>query len=191
MITLREEAPTDVGAREALLDRVFGPARFLKSSERIRAGRLAADGLSLIAEDAATGALVGTVRLWHVSAGGRPALLLGPLAVAPELQGAGLGSVLMRRALNRAAIAGHGAVLLVGDPEYYVRFGFSGEKTEILSMPGPTERRRFLALELRDGALDGAAGRVVPTGRRLDADVDVETLIPVGPLAAGEGLRAA
>ncbi|MQT12981.1 GNAT family N-acetyltransferase [Segnochrobactrum spirostomi] len=189
MITLREEAPTDVGAREALLDRVFGPTRFLKSSERIRAGRLAADGLSLIAEDAATGALVGTVRLWHVSAGGRPALLLGPLAVAPELQGAGLGSVLMRRALNRAAIAGHGAVLLVGDPEYYVRFGFSGEKTEILSMPGPTERRRFLALELQPGALDRAAGRVVPTGRRLDADV--ETLIPVGPLAAGEGLRAA
>lgn len=164
MIVIRDEVAADTGAREALLDRVFGPARFLKSSERIRKGRLPAEGLALTAED--DGRLIGTVRLWPVSAGGRPALLLGPIAVDPALQGAGLGSRLMRHALGIARAAGHGAVLLVGDPEYYIRFGFSAVLTDGLTMPGPTERRRFLALELSEGALAGARGRVVPTGAR-------------------------
>ena len=84
----------DAEARESLLDRAFGPARFRKTCERLRAGRLPARGLSLVArtddrfgggEDVGgerVGAeLVGTVRLWHVEAGGVPALMLGPLAV--------------------------------------------------------------------------------------------------------------
>ncbi len=165
MIVIREEEAADVGAREVLLDRVFGPARFLKSSERIRKGRLPADGLALTAEE--DGRLVGTVRLWHISAGGRAALLLGPIAIDPDIQGAGLGSRMMRTALELARAAGHGAVLLVGDPEYYVRFGFSGQLTAALTMPGPTERRRFLALELAEGFLAGVRGRVVPTGARI------------------------
>jgi len=165
---LRDEVAGDVAAREALLDAAFGPARFLKSSERIRAGRLPAEGLALSAEDA-DGRLVGSVRLWNVSAGGRPALLLGPLVVDETIRGAGLGAALMRLALGRAAALGHGAVILVGDPQYYARFGFDGAATAALTMPGPTERRRFLACELVAGALDGAEGRVVPTGRRTAA----------------------
>ena len=65
------------------------------------------------------------MRLWHVEAGGRPALLLGPLAIDPALQSRGVGGGLMQVALNRAALAGHKAVILVGDPEYYERFGFT------------------------------------------------------------------
>lgn len=164
-LVLRDELAADVPAREALLDAAFGPARFFKSSERIRAGRLPAEGLALSAE-AGDGRLAGSVRLWNVSAGGRPALLLGPLVVADDMRGAGLGAALMRLALARAAALGHGAVILVGDPEYYARFGFDGGITAGLTMPGPTERRRFLACELVAGALSGAAGRVVPTGRR-------------------------
>lgn len=166
MVVLRDEIPADVAAREALLDRVFGPVRFLKASERIRDGRLAADGLSLTAEDA-DGVLVGTVRLWHISAGGRPALLLGPLAVDPDRQSAGTGAALMRLAIARAREAGHEAIILVGDPEYYDRFGFSAVRTAGLTMPGPTERRRFLALELVPGHLLGARGRIRPTGIRV------------------------
>lgn len=166
MVVLRDEIPADVAARETLLDRVFGPARFLKASERIRDGRLAADGLSLTAENA-DGSLVGTVRLWHISAGGRPALLLGPLAVDPDQQSAGVGAALMRLAIARARDFGHEAIILVGDPEYYERFGFSAVRTAGLTMPGPTERRRFLSLELVPGALLGARGRIRPTGVRI------------------------
>jgi predicted N-acetyltransferase YhbS len=112
------------------------------------------------------GSLAGTVRLWDVAAGDRAALLLGPLAVDPSLKGAGIGGALMRLAIEEARRLGHKAILLVGDAPYYARFGFTAEKTGALAMPGPYERHRFLALELEEGALDGAQGVLRATGRK-------------------------
>ena len=109
------------------------------------------------------GRLVGTLRLWHVSAGGAPALVLGPLAVDPSCRKLGVGAALMNHALAAAKAHGHGAVILLGDAPYYARFGFSAAKTGELSLPGPFERDRLLGLELRGGALDGAWGMIVPT----------------------------
>jgi predicted N-acetyltransferase YhbS len=109
--------------------------------------------------------LVGTVRLWHVSAGGVPALVLGPLAVDPVCRKLGVGAALINHALATASERGHGAVILLGDAPYYGRFGFSDLKTGELSLPGPFERGRLLALELREGALDGASGMIVPAGK--------------------------
>lgn len=170
MFAIREELSTDIVARERLLDSCFGDARLEKTSERLRAGRKPADGLSLAIEH--DGALVGSVRLWHVAAGpGRPALLLGPIAIERRLQGFGLGSKLMREALARAKSLGHGAVLLVGDAPYYARFGFSAGRTGALTLPGPYERARFLALELSPGALEGARGLVSATGDFADTPV--------------------
>jgi predicted N-acetyltransferase YhbS len=108
--------------------------------------------------------LVGTVRLWHVSAGGVPALILGPLAVDSAFRKLGGGAALMNHALAAARARGHRAVLLLGDAPYYARFGFSAEKTGELKLPGAFERERLLALELADGALDGAWGMIVATG---------------------------
>jgi predicted N-acetyltransferase YhbS len=167
MIRIDDEIPSDVAAREALLDRAFGDARFAKTSERLRVGRLPAEGLALAARDAG-GRMVGTVRLWNVAAGlGRPALLLGPLAVDEAARGEGVGSGLMREALARAGALGHRAVLLVGDAPYYGRFGFAAGITAGLDLPGPVDRARFLGLELVPGALAGARGLVRATGRRL------------------------
>ena len=161
------ENAADIAAREALLDRAMGPGRRRKSSEKLRRGRKPAEGLAFVARDGA-GRLVGTVRLWDIALGegGAQALLLGPLAVDPALKGAGVGSALMRHAVAEARRLGHRAILLVGDAPYYGRFGFSAQKTAGLSMPGPYERQRFLALELADGVLDGAAGTLKATGRR-------------------------
>jgi predicted N-acetyltransferase YhbS len=129
----------------------------------LREGRLPARGLSLVARDGDQ--IVGSVRLWHVDAGeDHPALLLGPLAVDPAHQGAGLGSALMEASIERARAQGHGAILLVGDAPYYARFGFSAELTRKLKMPAPVIRKRFLGLELQPGALAGAAGKIVGTG---------------------------
>lgn len=166
------ETPADVVAREALLDRAMGTDRRKKSSEKIRSGRIPAEGLALVARDAA-GHVIGTVRLWNVESGisreGRAidALLLGPLAVDEAHEGKGIGGALMRAALLEARKRGHGAVLLVGDAAYYERFGFFADKTQHLVMPGPFARDRFLALELVHGWLEGAAGMVVPSGRKL------------------------
>jgi predicted N-acetyltransferase YhbS len=164
MVTIRHEALADGAAREALLDRVLGEARFLKTCEQLRKGRLPSPGLSFGAY-ADTG-LVGTVRLWDIVAGSAgDALLLGPLAVAPEVQGRGIGSALVRHAIHEAALSGHEAILLVGDAPYYRRFGFSAAKVRGLRLPGPVERARFQGLELEKGALVRATGLVVPTGR--------------------------
>jgi predicted N-acetyltransferase YhbS len=157
----RERAP-DVVAREALLDACFGVNRQLRTCQRLRDGRAAAAGLALSA--VVSGRLVGTLRLWHVRAGGVRALLLGPLAVDPSCSKLGIGKALMNHALAAAKMRGHGAVILLGDAPYYARFGFSALKTGELSLPGPFDRDRLLGLELREGALDGAAGMIVPTG---------------------------
>lgn len=166
MATIRNERSTDIAARERLLDAAFGPARFAKASERLRQDRFAADGLSFVASE--RGRLIGTIRLWNVSAGGgRPALLLGPLAVAADARGRGIGVSLMQRALREAKRLGHRSVLLVGDAPYYSRFGFSADKTGALRLPGPYEQHRLLGLELKTGALDGARGLIRATGERL------------------------
>ena len=166
------ENPGDIVARENLLDRAMGPGRRRKSSEALRRGRLPAEGLALVARDA-DGHVIGTVRLWNVEAGigrdGTPvdALLLGPLAVDAGHEGTGIGGALMRAAIGEAKARGHGAILLVGDAAYYERFGFFAEKAAHLVMPGPFERTRFLGLELKPGWLEGAAGLLVASGRKL------------------------
>jgi predicted N-acetyltransferase YhbS len=163
--SLVAESDGDIATRENLLDRAMGPGRTRKSSEKLRRGRKPSEGLALVARGS-DGSLVGTVRLWDVAAGDRAALLLGPLAVDPSLKGAGIGGALMRLAIEEARRLGHKAILLVGDAPYYARFGFTAEKTGALAMPGPYERHRFLALELEEGALDGAQGVLRATGRK-------------------------
>jgi predicted N-acetyltransferase YhbS len=159
---IRAERASDVAARDALLDACFGENRHTRTCQRLRDGRAPAEGLALSAMR--EGRLVGTLRLWHVSAGGVAALVLGPLAVDPTCRKLGVGAALMKHALAAAKARGHGAVILLGDASYYARFGFSGRKTGELSLPGPFERDRLLGLELREGALDGAWGMIVPTG---------------------------
>src|SRR5436190_2783900 len=161
---IRAERASDVPAREALLDAAFGGNRHARTCQRLRDGRAPAEGLAFTA--VRHGRVVGTVRLWHVNAGGVPALVLGPLAVDRSCRNLGIGAALMRHALAAAKARGHGAVILLGDASYYARFGFSARQTGEISLPGPFERGRLLGLELRDGALNGAWGMIVPIGMR-------------------------
>ena len=173
MVTIREEKIADVAAREVLLDQAYGASRFTKTSERLREGRCPV--LSLVAVE--RGRIVGTVRLWNVAAGpGRAALLLGPLAVHPDYRNRGIGTTLVRRAIARARLAGHKAILLVGDAPYYGRFGFKTEATAGLWMPGSFERNRLLGLELQPQALAGARGMIGATGQ-LEPKPDLNVLI--------------
>ena len=160
---IRAERTSDVTAREALLDACFGENRHMRTCQRLRDGRAPAEGLALSA--VRKGKLLGTVRLWHVSAGGVPALMLGPLAVDSAHRELGVGAVLVAQVLAAARVQGHRAVLLLGDAPYYGRFGFSAAKTGALTLPGAFEPERLLALELEEGALDDAWGMIVPTGR--------------------------
>jgi predicted N-acetyltransferase YhbS len=166
MISIRKERPPDAAAREALLDEAFGKRRWRKSSQRLRDGRTPAEGLAFVATDGKR--VIGTARLWTlVCDTGEPALLLGPVAVAPDCRNRGVGAALVRRAIADATRLGHRAIVLVGDPPYYGRFGFSAEKTAALRMPGPFERHRLLARELVPGALDGARGLLRAAGEPI------------------------
>ena len=167
-ILIRDEVPRDAFAREILLDKAFGLNRHRKSSERLREGRLPAQGLAFTA--LRDNVLVGTLRLWDIETGdGRKALLLGPIAISPALRSNGLGGRMIRMALEKAAALGHDAVILVGDEPYYRRFGFARGKMGALDMPGPVEAARFLGLELREGALNGAFGVLRAAGRPAPA----------------------
>jgi len=159
---IRPERASDVPAREKLLDLCFGADRDGRTCQRLRDGRLPAEGLALAATYRRR--VVGTVRLWQVMAGGKGALLLGPLAVEPALQSSGIGAALMQHAIAEARRRGHQAIVLLGDARYYARFGFGADKARELVLPGHFERERLLGLELIAGALDGAWGMIVATG---------------------------
>ena len=160
-IEIRRERLSDIAARDRLLDAAFGRDRSTKSSERLREGRVPARGLAFAAFEG--GDLIGTVRLWSVIAGNvTRCLLLGPLAVDARVRKRGVGAVLMWRALRAARTRGYRAVLLVGDPAYYTRFGFSACNTRNLRMPGPCDYDRLLACELVPDVLRRAHGMIAP-----------------------------
>lgn len=159
-LVIRAEQPIDSEAIERLHERAFGPGRFARTASRMREG---APHLLDLSFTALVGTLlVGSVRLTPIMAGEEPALMLGPLTVEPAFESRGIGAALMRRSLQAAQDKGHGLVLLVGDEPYYARFGFKRVPPQHLQLPGPVNPNRFLALELREGALARAKGMVAP-----------------------------
>lgn len=142
----------------------FGPGRFSRAAYAIREGGPHRRDLSFAA--LAGGAVVGSVRMTPIAAGGGRALLLGPLAVRPAFKNLGIGRRLVVLALDAARRDGWGLSILVGDAPYYAPLGFSkvvpyGQ----LVMPRPVDPARLLACELVPGALEGFVGDVVHAGR--------------------------
>ncbi len=162
MTRLSEETADDWWEVEGLLDLCFAPGREALSSYRLRDGVAPVAALCLVARDS-DGFLAGAIRNWPVRIEGplgrKWALLLGPVAVHPTRQGEGLGAALILRVLEDAREGGWSRVVLVGDLPYYARFGF--RKLEGIAMPPPTNPERILGMELREGAWEGVAGRVV------------------------------
>src|SRR5262245_9495344 len=172
MFSVSIERPEDGPAIEALLDRAFGPARQAKQSYRYRDGIPPIPGPPLAARDVSGGAssggtLVGTVRCWPILIGATraPAVLLGPLAVEPKLAGQGIGRALMWTALDFAACDGYRLVLLVGDLDYYGRFGFVPAAPHGFVMP-EEKPERLLVHALDASALGTIRGELMPAAAR-------------------------
>lgn len=159
-LIIRPELPVDSNAIERLHERAFGPGRFARTAFRLREGAFHLMELSFTASVGTL--LVGSVRLTPVTAGTVPALMLGPLTVEPAFEGRGIGAALIRRSLDAAKAEGHTLVMLVGDEPYYSRFGFRRIPPRQLELPGPVNPDRFLAVELKEGALEHAKGLVTP-----------------------------
>jgi predicted N-acetyltransferase YhbS len=176
MWRLRPERESDSAGIEALVDLGFGPGRFAKTAYRLREGVRPEALLSFVAEASTNQALLGSVRFWPVRIADRPSLLLGPLAVKPELRGQGIGISLMQRGIEEAKRLGHGSIILVGDEPYYARVGFARIKPGRLRFPGPVDSARILGLALKNGALDSLSGDI---GR---ASIDDPVSAPSAPL---------
>ncbi len=128
---------------EALLDAAFGTDRHGRTAYLLRNGSAAIDALSFAIKD--NDKLVGTIQCWPVQIAGTKLVLVGPVAVLPECQGKGIGHRLMYASLDAAKRLGEPAMVMIGDPEYYDRFGFSAAATGGWTLPGPWEARRLLA----------------------------------------------
>lgn len=161
MFRLMRELPEDGPDVEWLLDLAFAPGRTALSSYRLREGVPPVAELCTIARDD-YGALAGCIRYWPVKIGEArmPALLLGPVAVHPTRQGEGIGALLIRETLRRAEELGWERVLLMGDPPYYGRFGFSRDHVRDILFPSPYNPDRLLGKPLTEGAFDGCRGMV-------------------------------
>lgn len=138
MLLIRNEQPSDGAHVEALLDAAFGPDRHSKISYRYRRQAPCVRELCLVAEEA--GRIVGTIRYWPVHFEQEPALLLGPVATDPTRRAVGIGRALVFESLARAADLGWHLVFLVGDRDYYRRFGFEVVPPTIV-MPGEQPTR--------------------------------------------------
>src|SRR4051812_24579682 len=133
-LTIRHESPRDSAAIEKLHERAFGPGRFARTAYRLREGVPHEASLSFTA---LVGTLVvGSIRMSRITAGGAPALILGPVTVEPAFEKRGIGMALVGRALDAAKAEGHGLVILVGDEPYYSRAGFRRVPIGRLVMPG-------------------------------------------------------
>jgi predicted N-acetyltransferase YhbS len=163
LLPLSDIAPQAV---EALLDAAFGADRFGRTAYRIRQGMDAIPRLSFAAVE--DGALIGTIQCWpvaHRTADGAvtPLVMVGPVAVRPDLQRGGHGRVLMTHMLTAAEDGADGALMMIGDPEYYGRFfGFDADATAAWDLPGPFEQRRLLARAVNGHALPMGAGMIGP-----------------------------
>jgi len=148
MAKIRPAEPSDAAAVRAV-----HLAAFPTPLEADLVERVVHDGEAMISLVAETGGEVaGHVLLsrMRVEGDGRTfrALGLAPIGVLPGYQGAGIGAALIEAALVIARASGEELVFLLGEPDYYRRFGFSGETAAPFASPyaGPY----FMAIGLRD-----------------------------------------
>jgi predicted N-acetyltransferase YhbS len=153
IVPLHQVTAADV---EHLLDAAFGERRKERTAYLLRKDIKAISALSFAVIE--HGVLLGSIQCWHVKIvddknNDTPLILVGPVAVAPELQNKGIGKQLMHSCLAAAEIIGSPAMMMIGDPEYYGRFGFTASQTSGWQMPGPWEAHRLLLRNVADHPL--------------------------------------
>ena len=158
MTLIREEIPGDAAAIAGLTTAAFADAEHSSGTEADIVDGLRAAGalsLSLVAEDEA-GNIIGHIAFSPVEIIGEGGTIipnwygLGPVSVTPERQGEGIGGALIREGLARLEKMGAAGCVLLGDPVYYSRFGFTAHAGP--TYPGPSPEY-FQALALGDNVM--------------------------------------
>ena len=169
MVEISEQTAADDAAIDILMDGAFGPAHHSRSVWLLRSGPPVAD-LCLVLRESKV--MLASLRFWEVQLEQQTVLLLGPLAVQPDLRGRGFGRQIVAEGLARAAAIGKWPLVLVsGEPDYYPKFGFVPAVPYQLDWPGFVEPERLQFLELHQGAL--ALLRPPLRVRAIDAQVKI------------------
>ena len=154
-MNVRPARPEDHAAIRALVTDAFAPVPQSNGAEAdiVEAVRQERAGLAdLVAEE--DGRIIGHILFSRMTC--EPAVFvaaLGPVAVAADHQGKGVGAALISRGLRECRALGVRAVVLLGHPTYYPRFGFSAEAAARIASPYAGSPA-FMALALTPGALD-------------------------------------
>ena len=147
LVYLTEDASHDA-IIELINEEAFGPGRHTRAAARIREQGPHDRSLSFICAD--DGETIASVRMTPVLAGGVQGHMLGPLAVRPSHKNMGIGRELVRIAIAAARRKGSEAVILIGDPPYYMPLGFEKVAYNALSFPGPVDPSRVLVVPIGD-----------------------------------------
>lgn len=157
---VRPETIQDDTGVDALVMSVFGPGMFARAAYALRENTPHERTLSFVAWKGTQ--LVGSVRVTRVNWGDRPALMLGPLGVLESEKSRGVGRALMGAAVDaaraEAMTGGPTVMILVGDLDYYARFGFARIPADRIRLPRPADPARVLMCELVEGAGGGFSG---------------------------------
>jgi putative acetyltransferase len=162
-IQVRPESERDREAIREVNEQAFGRPAEAEIVEKVRQSPGFVPELSLVAER--NGLIVGHALFSEVAIKGAEQswnlLALGPIAVRPEFQRQGIGGLMLRSGLERAAALDYGVVVLIGHPTYYPRFGFVPGSHYGLQCAIPVPDEVFMACLLRPDGLNGIEGTVV------------------------------
>jgi len=158
MTQIRPENSSDVPAIRSV-----NTAAFPSPAEADLVDKLRSDGahvLSLVALDGerVIGHILFSPVVIETESGTIDAIGLGPMSVLPESQRSGIGSQLVKTGLSQCAAMSHSAMVVLGHPDYYPRFGFIRADRRNISCEFPSPPEAFMVMELQDGALDGVSG---------------------------------
>ncbi len=157
-IHYREETADDQRAIHQVNTAAFGQPAEGNLVDLLRNDGLAVVSYVAVSSDTVVGHILFSELPIETERGTIPAVALAPMAVLPQFQRQGIGSELVRRGLDICRERGQQAVIVLGHPEYYPRFGFSPQLAERISSPFSGEA--FMALELVTGVLENVQGQV-------------------------------
>jgi putative acetyltransferase len=152
-IAIRQEGPADGPEIRSLVDAAFAPSTLEgRIVDALRASDRWVPDLALVAVDGSCSIVVHVVtsrgELMTPDGSVRPILALGPLAVAPNAQGQGIGGALMRASIDIASAQGWPVIVLLGHDTYYPRFGFESACALGIEPPDPWDDKHWMALRL-------------------------------------------
>jgi putative acetyltransferase len=155
---IREETDADSHTIAALVQTAFGGEYEVGLIDGLRSAREIIVSLVAVEEGAIVGHILFSEVAVEVDSRKVKAAALAPMAVRLDRQRRGIGTKLVETGLRNLRDRGYEAVIVLGHPDYYPRFGFSASLTALLV--APFSGRAFMGLELLPGSLSGCRGSV-------------------------------